>query len=392
MLCALIEEGGMDLQVQLLASRLLDRVVESFKSEVGRGIMLCALCRLTASIAIQDRKKLTWRSSKAFKEEISNLIHDAIQKYAHELPGVALFGLIALSALFENAKICFEAAEYVMELYPDDKNLQLASWNCLLNSGSFIYRILLMNKKLGHENIQRRYPNSDNITAFSTTNVDISAMDKSTLATRGENTDPDTARTATLTNDPMLHDGHTSPFSNLLGSATQPVQQDDLLEHGEQNANQSDAYSDVPASPTAAAVERGGHAGSGKVDNRSIFGSNSASGCSTAGKNSPMQSQQGVHASGSSNSANSSIRAENTSQKPEEYEVVDLDEEQKDALHYSRIVQIAQTVLKWLQKDDPFYIEEEVEACRLKCMQLEQDGDMPAVIREMQTLEQVFVS
>eukprot|EP00392_Amoebophrya_sp_AT5.2_P007763 g7778.t1 len=197
LLTGMLEEATVDMQMHMLSFGLLDKIVDAFEANPGRGLLLSTLCRLTAALMVQDRRKDVWRSSGRFKKKISHLIFDAIEKYAHELKAygrtsdemprfrgvygvastaltftfttcwshlhkaLAIFGLLALASLFENAKICFQAAAYVMRLYPQDRTLQLASWACLLNAADYIYKMYPVNRNLNSMHIQKRYLDPD---------------------------------------------------------------------------------------------------------------------------------------------------------------------------------------------------------------------------------------
>ncbi|CAD7952970.1 unnamed protein product, partial [Amoebophrya sp. A25] len=51
------EEAPMGMQMHMLSFGLLDKIVDGFEQYPGRGLLLSALCRLTAAIAVQDRRR-----------------------------------------------------------------------------------------------------------------------------------------------------------------------------------------------------------------------------------------------------------------------------------------------------------------------------------------------
>ncbi|CAD7952971.1 unnamed protein product [Amoebophrya sp. A25] len=64
------------------------------------------------------------------------------------------------------------------------------------------------------------------------------------------------------------------------------------------------------------------------------------------------------------------------------YEIIDEQEEQQEEQHYSQIIDMAQSIFRWLQKDDPHYIEVEKDQSVLLCQQYEEDCNIRALIKE----------
>ncbi|CAD7923780.1 unnamed protein product, partial [Amoebophrya sp. A120] len=495
LLCAMLEEATIDLQTHVLSFGLLNKIIDSFEQNPGRGLLLSALCRLTAAIVVQDRRKDVYRSCTRFKKRISLLIFDAMEKYAHELKALALFGLLALASLFDNAKICFQAAAYVMRLYPDDKALQLASWACLLNASDYIYRVYRTTKNINSMHIQKRFLDENTFDAgdpqhgdtnvnpedgaetITTQRQDVTFEDdepaqptllfdedgnplEATVAvadlTSGVDIAPATPLAdpagevgggVTSDNNPQEansdENAATSSSSKAQKSGkavsfvegeVETVTSFDPVSTGE-GFGDSEAKKDATSTQKAVLEER---ASSGQPDGPAetvltsspteLGGEDAASSSAMPGMRSSSKDSgnsnvlEGGTAPGSSladatgdpESSDAGMKTNldplpgsgSETASPEEsfaqtgassekvqperpYEIIDTEEERVEAEHYGIILEMSKCILKWLQKDDPHYIEEEKIRSELMCAQHEQDCDIMALMREFKRLEQL---